>query len=353
MICRSSLLRAVSVVLITLLVISCTKPAEESAELHHFQLFALGTTVSLDFYDVSANKANNAMQEVTEDLRYMQNAWHPHKPGTLGRVNQILPLKGSFHTSGSVINLLQAAKPHFTNSEGLFNPAIGQLIKLWGFHEDEIAIKEPPQADKIKALVAAKPGLDQIEIKGTAIKGNNDQLLLNFGGFAKGFGIDLIIEHLREVGIHNAIVNAGGDLRVVGSKGSEPWRIGIKHPRQNGVIAAINVSGDEALVTSGDYERFFEYDGKRYHHVLDPRTGYPTTGVQSVTVVHQSAGAADAIATALMVAGEKDWPRIAKKMGARSVMVVLEDGRVQLTEKLQDRVEFKVQPLPKIDLIKL
>ena len=131
----------------------------------------------------------------------------------------------------------------------------------------------------------------------------NSAVSLNFGAFAKGYGIALEIKKLQALGIKNAVINAGGDLSVIGQHGDRAWNIGIRHPRNDTLLASVKVADNESVFTSGDYERVYYHDNKRFHHILDPRTGYPTQDAQSVTVIHSDAGRADAAATALFVAG--------------------------------------------------
>jgi thiamine biosynthesis lipoprotein len=176
------------------------------------------------------------------------------------------------------------------------------------------------------------------------MRGHNKAVQLDFGGIAKGMAVDIAIEHLRELGVNNAIINMGGDLRAIGSKGGKPWKIGIRHPRRNGVIASLETRGDESIFTSGDYERYFEYEGKRYHHILDPRTGYPAEGVTSVTVIHQEGVVADAATTALFIAGPDQWLDIARSMGVHDVMLIESNGRIHLTPSMQQRIQFE-QPV--------
>jgi thiamine biosynthesis lipoprotein len=183
--------------------------------------------------------------------------------------------------------------------------------------------------------------MDDIEYSDVTMLGHNQAVQLDFGGIGKGMAVDLAIEHLRELGISNAIVNMGGDLRAIGSKGGTPWKIGIRHPRNKGVIASLETSGDESVFTSGDYERYFEYEGKRYHHILDPRTGYPAEGVTSVTVIHKEGVVADAAATALFIAGPEHWLEIARSMGVRDVMLIDSAGRIHLTPSMQQRIQFE------------
>jgi len=170
---------------------------------------------------------------------------------------------------------------------------------------------------------------------------------LGFGGFAKGFAVDAAITALQQQGINDAIVNIGGDLRAIGSHGERPWVIGIRHPRQAGMIASIILKDDESVFTSGDYERFFQYDGKRYPHIIDPRSGHPADQATSVTVLHTNASLADAAATALFVAGD-NWPKIAHSMGVEHVMLVRPDGGIEMSPKMTDRVKLLSKQKPVI-----
>jgi thiamine biosynthesis lipoprotein len=189
-----------------------------------------------------------------------------------------------------------------------------------------------------------------IQLDGIKMQTNNPALKLDFGAFAKGYAVDRAIEVLREEGIQNAVVNAGGDLRAIGRHGDRPWRVGIRHPRQPGIIASVEVEGDESVFTSGDYERYFDWQGKRYDHIIDPRSGFPAHGLSSVTVFTQQADLADAAATAIFVAGPKqeDWLPVARAMGITGAMLVDEQGGVQITPGIRKRIHFEPESLPTI-----
>ena len=161
------------------------------------------------------------------------------------------------------------------------------------------------------------------------------------GAFAKGYAIDLAIAYLRSWGIENTGINAGGDLRVIGQHGDRPWRIGIRHPREDGVISWLDAEANESIFTSGDYERFYIHAGKRYHHILDPRTGYPAKGTASVTVIHDNAGIADAAATALFIAGPDRWWDIARSMGIHYVMLIDTRGNIHMNPAMAERINFQ------------
>jgi len=242
---------------------------------------------------------------------------------------------------GPVIqDMIETTTELSTQSEGMFNPAIGKIINLWDFALDELPKGPPPEDALIQKVLKQNPQMVDLKIEPLSLTTNNKSIALDFGAYAKGYGVDKAIEYLKSVGVNNAIINAGGDLRAIGSKGSKPWSIGIRHPREPGVIAGIEIQNDESVFTSGDYERFYDYQGKRYHHIIDPRTGYPADETTSVTILHKNAAIADAAATALFVAGPDHWQRIAKKMSIDKVMLIDKAGKVYLTRKMEKRLKF-------------
>ncbi len=317
---------------------------EAPTPVHHRQFLAFGTLIEVSIAGTDADTAARAMDAVEQEFRYMDDTWSPNRPNALARVNQLLATGEWFSVAPSVRPLIVRSQALYDDSEGLFNPAMGELIHIWGFDQDERPPGPPPPAEQIAAWVRAAPGMDDIELDGIRIRSRNPHVRLDFGGFAKGYGVDIAIARLRELGITDAIVNAGGDLRAIGRHGRRPWNVGVRHPRREGMIALIQVEGDEAVVTSGDYERYFEWEGRRYHHILDPRTGYPARGTTSVTVLHRDAGTADAAATALFIAGPGEWPRIARRMGVDRVMLVDSDGGVHLSPAMARRIRWQGAP---------
>ena len=327
-----------------LLLISCSpKPT-----VYHQQLLVFGTIVDIKLWGVKEEKGQQLVSQLSEDFQYMHRTWHAWKSGALSRTNLFLASGKSFSGGPSVLPLIKRAAELSDLSEGLFNPAIGNLIALWGFASDEPPKGPPPSPEEIQNLLDQSPSMSNIKINGINIQGNNPGLKLDFGAFAKGYAVDRTIETLREAGIQHAVVNAGGDLRAIGQHGSRPWRVGIRHPRQQGILASVETSEDESIFTSGDYERYFDWQGKRYDHIIDPRTGYPAEGLSSVTVFADQADLADAAATALSVAGPKDWLPVARAMGINGAMLVDEQGIIQITPGIRDRIHFEIDTLPQM-----
>lgn len=326
-------------VAVLLLLAACDNIAHDQ-KVHKEEFLAFGTLVNLVIYGESEQQAHTAVKFAIADFMQMHQAWHPWQQGALGDVNRALATGKSIKIDVSISELVSKSRMYYETSKGFFNPAIGGLVKLWGFEESELIARAPPSHKALKQYLQSNPQLADVEQDDLILRSRNPAVLLDFGGFAKGFGIGKVVDHLKKIGLRNFIVNAGGDLQVVGSKGGEPWLIGIRHPRDNGILASIKISGEDSVFTSGDYERYFIFEGKRYHHILDPRTGTPANDFQSVTIVHPEAALADAAATALFVAGKDAWKAVAQSMGIQQVMLVERNGDVLITPQLHQRVEF-------------
>ncbi|MGD8874998.1 MAG: FAD:protein FMN transferase [Gammaproteobacteria bacterium] len=320
-----------------LLLVGCTAPPAD----YHQSLFIFGTLVDITLHDVPEEQAETAVAAVDDDFQRMHRDWHAWKPGgELVELNRHLAAGEGTTVSDFLLPLLLQARTLSIQSDGLFNPAIGRLIALWGFHSDEPPPGPPPSVEAIETLLAGNPDMQALVIKGNQVSSDNPLVQLDLGGFAKGYALNQAIARLRSLGVNNAIVNAGGDLCVTGRHGDRPWQVGIRHPQGEGVIAALAVADGECVLTSGNYERYREFEDVRYAHILDPRTGWPVRHVASATVIHADGAVADAAATALTVAGPDDWQRIARRMGLVYVMLVDESGTVYLSPAMAGRIRF-------------
>jgi len=306
---------------------------------YHSQFLAFGTLVDLTIIDVPLDQAEAAAAAIEQDFQRMHRSWHAWDPGPLGRVNKLLETGAWFAAPPSVLPLVKQGKQLSEMSDDLFNPAIGHLIKIWGFHTNDPENARPPPQAQISKLVAQNPRMQDIDIEGIRMRSRNPAVKLDFGAFGKGYGIDLAIQHLRELGIDDAIINTGGDLRAIGSRQGVPWKIAIRRPSGSGVLGIIEVKGDESVFTSGDYERMFVWKGKRYSHIIDPRSGYPAEGTTSVTVIHDDSSVADAAATALFIAGPERWYDIARQMGIHYVLLVDDKGTLYMNPAMHRRLK--------------
>ncbi|MCB1736372.1 MAG: FAD:protein FMN transferase [Gammaproteobacteria bacterium] len=304
-------------------------------------LYVFGTLVDVRVASADRNAFDAAMREIEQRFQGMHHALHAWQPGMLVDLNTAIASGKTRCVSAEIVQLIERSAQAERASGERFNAAIGGLIGLWGFHTDEpLTGDPPPAAEVIRKLVAARPRVTDLSIDGAGcVRSSNPTVSLDFGGIAKGSAVDAAIGILRKHGLDNAIVNAGGDLRAVGSRDGLPWRIGVRHPKQGGALAEIEVIGDESVFTSGNYERFNEYDGVRYAHILDPQTGYPVVGIASATVIHKDADWADAAATALVVAGVAHWQEVVTGMQLDQVLLVDEQGHLHMTPAMQARVK--------------
>ncbi len=327
-------------VLLCVLLAACARPPR----VHERSLYVFGTLVSVSAWTRDEAAFDKAVERLDKQFQRMHRDWHAWRgDGELVRLNRALAAGESMRISDFLLPLLTRGKRLFDASDGLFDPAIGRLIALWGFHDDEPPGGPPPDAGAIAKLVAAAPGMDDIHIAGHQVYSDNPRVALDLGAYAKGYALNVAIGTLHELGIDNAIVNAGGDLCVSGAHGDRPWHIGVRHPQGGGVIASLDVRDGECVLTSGNYERYREYRGVRYAHIIDPRSGYPVEHIASATVIARDGALADAAATALSVAGAPLWRRIARQMGVDEVMLVDGEGRVYLTPAMEQRIHLETR----------
>ncbi|MEZ6017716.1 MAG: FAD:protein FMN transferase [Planctomycetota bacterium] len=219
---------------------------------------------------------------------------------------------------------------------GAFDPTFKSAGKLWDFKA------KPPRipSDEELALALSRVGWKRVAVDLEASTVTLPEgAALGLGGIAKGYGVDCAMSVLMKRGIKHAIVNAGGDLKALGKRLDEPWRVAIKHPRERERVLAVLPVSNICLVTSGDYERFFELDGVRYHHILDPRTGRPSQGCMSATVLAPDAAFADALATALCVLSPEEGLAVIAKLPRVEALVVGLDGSVHRSPGLKTLAE--------------
>lgn len=331
------------------IILCLTSCAEQGEQPYRADFFVFGTLVGISIWGVPDEQAEKATQVVIQELQTMHNDWHAWHPSQITELNQVIAQGGTVTIQDQhILTLLQRAQQFSQQSDDLFNPTIGKLIELWGFHHDELPQNPPPTDEAIAQLVNLKPTMADIVITDNQISSHNPAVQLDLGAFAKGYAVDLAIKRLGELGIENAIVNAGGNLKAIGKMNQRPWMIGIRDPNGEDVLAGIAIEGEESVITSGNYERYLEYQGVRYSHILDPRTGKPAKDFSSVSVIDPNATLADAAATALSIAGLQDWYRIAKQMGVKNVILVDVAGNVYLNPRMAARVQFNPKKKPNV-----
>jgi FAD:protein FMN transferase len=306
------------------------------------QGYVFGTLVEVTVYGEPDAKARQAAGAVMHEFQRLHDMLHAWKPSELTALNTALAQGKTVEVAPEMTAILADARQLSDRSGGLFNPAIGRLIHAWGFQADEFkpVLPDPKQ---IAALVKDDPRMDDLVFAGNTVGSRNRAVQLDLGGYAKGYALDRAAAILRQMGVHDALINIGGNVLALGSHGDRPWRVGIQHPRKPGPLATLDLRDGDAIGTSGDYQRFFEIAGKRYCHLIDPRTGWPVQGVQAVTIITHGPRAgvlSDADSKPLFLSGAPGWRAAARTMGVEEALLVDGEGRVHLTAAMQKKLDF-------------
>ncbi len=326
--------------------------------LHTQESFVFGTRVEVLVWGASAEAARTATAEVLREFDRLHRTYHAWKPSELTALNDAIAAGRPHEVSAELAALIGEAQAAAKQSDYLFDPGIGALVKLWGFH-DENFVARLPDAQKLAALQARKPSIGKLKLVNGRVTSadprdtasHNFSVALDFGGYLKGVALDRAAAILKSHGIHNALINIGGNVLALGAKGDQPWRVGVQHPRAaasgGAPLATLELRDGEAIGTSGDYQRYFEVDGRRYSHLIDPRSGEPAVGTQAVTVLippRENAGMwSDVASKPLFVAGD-DWQPVATALGIAHVLRIDAAGRLEITAALRQRLKLESAP---------
>ncbi len=297
--------------------------------------FGMGTEMAHRAYGENAAKALKAVEEEAKRLERLLSRFTPESD--VGRINA--GAGGKPVTVGvETLKILELAADVSAISRGCFDVTIAPLADLWDYKN----AVSPPEAGRIRGVLPLVGYRDIVFDKAEKTAGlKREGQSMDLGGIAKGYASDRFMEIFSEYGVVSAFSNIGGNVSTLGSKpDGSAWRIGIRHPRAEDLIGVVETC-EEAVVTSGDYERYFtDAAGKRYHHILNPKTGYPAeSGLISVTVVAKSAMLADALSTAVFVAGLELGAAILSNYKQAEAVLIDEKLRVYVTRALKNRFE--------------
>lgn len=305
---------------------SCTK-----------QLFAMDTFMSFTAYGKNCEKAVDAAIDEVERLDALLSTGK--ETSEVSRINAA----GGGEVSEDTAVILQEAMEVYQRTEGLFDVSIYPLMELWGFPSQEYHVPTREELLEVLSLVDAS----KIAFDGTYIKLLEGQRI-DFGGIAKGYTSARVMDIFQEYGIHSGMVTLGGNVQVLNKKldGSK-WQVAIRDPEHEGKILGVLGVENQAVITSGGYERYFEEDGETYIHILNPRTGYPADkDLISVTVISEDGMLADALSTSLYLMGREEAVSYWEKYGEEFEMVlVTEKGEILVTEGICKEFETEEEYL--------
>jgi len=289
----------------------------------------LGSIATVTLAGVEPGRAQVGLEAafaVFERVTWSMNEWAPGTP--LASLNAAAG-RGWVPLPGDLCDALARAKDGAERTGGRFDPTWAALSGLWRF---DVPDPRPPPEEALRAA-CARVDHEGLELRPRARGGCDARLArpgmkVGLGGLAKGWALDAAARALRALGFHDFLLQAGGDLYAAGARGGEPWTVGVRDPRGGKLDALLAIPiRDAAFSTSGDYEHAYVAGGRRYHHLIDPRTCRPAAGLRSVTVLAPTAVEAEIQGKALFVAGPEHVLRLAREAGVE-VIVVDEEGRV-------------------------
>jgi thiamine biosynthesis lipoprotein len=315
--------------------VACSPPP-----LYQQQAYVFGTLVEVSVYGAPEPQARQATAAVLARFDELHQRLHAWQPSELSRLNAALARGERAEVTPEVAAMLRDAQALAGQTDDLFNPAIGGLIALWGFHADTPQA-QVPDAAAIARWVNAAPRMRDLHFAGDTVWSDNRAVQLDLGGYAKGRALDDAAAILKARGIRNALVNIGGNVIALGRHGDRPWRVGIQHPRQPGTLATLDLRDGEAIGTSGDYQRYFEAGGHRYSHLIDPRSGWPASAMQSVTVLvagDRAGTRSDALSKPLFIDGPAKLADHAARLGIADYLAVDAAGKTHVSPAMQARL---------------
>jgi thiamine biosynthesis lipoprotein len=308
------------------LIFSLMVPASLPAEIFKRNAVLMGTDIEItvsDTHDVSVSAAVDAALQEIERIENEMSEWKQGTP--LSLINQDSG-KEAVEVPQELFNVISAAQKISELSNGAFDISWAGMRGLWNFSRGSERI---PRADEIKERLSLVNYKNiQIDSSKKTVFLKIPGMAIGLGAIAKGYAVDKAMQVLVNHGVENAIVKAGGDMRIQGTKDGRPWDIGIKHPRDRRRLLATLPLSNISLSTSGDYERYFIKDGILYHHIMDPKTGYPARGCQSVTILAPDTMTSDALSTTVFVLGPGNGMKLIKSLPGIEGIIVDGNGGI-------------------------
>lgn len=299
--------------------------------------FLLDTVVEITAYGPGAEAAVGEAFAEIKRLHDLTNRFD--EASQISEINRAAG-KAKVLVDADVLTMIKRSRELADRVDRTFDITVGPLADLWGIGRKGDYV--PARADVEKVLPLVDYRLVVVDEPPGTVYLPKAGMSLDLGGIAKGYAVDRVIELLKARGVKSALVNAGGDVRVIGRRpDGKPWRIGVQDPRKpDAVIARLSLENWDTMETSGDYQRFIEKDGVRYSHILDPRTGFQPRRLASVTMVINNSADGDVLSTALFVLGpERGLELLGQFPGAEAIMVT-DDGKVIVSKGLEGKVEL-------------
>jgi len=294
----------------------------------------MGTAVDVELWSDDATKANEALAAVIAEMHHIDDTMSPFKPDSeLSRINR----EAAEHPvpiSREMYDILAKSIEFSKLSDGAFDVTFSSVGYLYDYRQ-HIKPTDEQIAQALPAISYRHIKLDPVK---RTVRYDREGVRVDLGGIAKGWAVDRSIEILKARGITNAMVMAGGDSRLLGDRRGRPWSVGIRNPFKEGEVIAVLPLQDTAISTSGDYERYFDEGGVRYHHIINPKTGKSANGVHSVTVLAADATTTEGLTKSIFVKGPVEGMRLIEGMKGVDAIIVDAQGRLLYSSGLRSVV---------------
>jgi thiamine biosynthesis lipoprotein len=323
---------------------------ERNGGVYEDQLNVLGSFAQISISGMQPEAARQAALAVEKDLQTLDYIGYTFEAeGELHQLNEAIAQGRGMTVSDDLVELIMEAKKLSAASDGLFNPATGELTALWEFHCGKEQCSEVPYPDEVQRLIdeqvakiiAGHPSMDDLIINGNQVSSRNRLVKLEFGDIIRGLALEKGIAHLEDMDVSNAMIDIGGSVRTMGRRGKHDWWVGIPDASGKHLLGSIENIHDQAVVTVRAFDQSF---GKRdlvYRHIVDPRSGLPVRDVLAVTVMHDNAMVANASAMAFLVAGMDDWKTVADRMDAHRILMIAKDGTLYTSPAMEHIIHWK------------
>jgi len=290
----------------------------------------MGTAVSVELQHADAAQGRALIARVMDEMKRIDALMSTYKPDSeLSRVNATAA-NSPVPVSSELFRLIQKALSYSALTGGAFDITYASA----GYLYDYRAGKRPDQASLKAALPAINYRFVRLDEKHGTVSFRRAGVRVDLGGIAKGYAVDRCIAILQQAGVRNALVSAGGDTRVIGRRTDHPWNVGIRDPRKRDGIVSVIPLEDAAISTSGDYERFFEENGVRYHHILDPASGDSARALHSASIIGEHAIDTDALSTSVFVLGVEKGLALINSLPATEAIIIDNQGLLHYSEGL-------------------
>jgi thiamine biosynthesis lipoprotein len=300
------------------------------AQWYEREATAMGTRIQVELWSEDPGVAEQALSAVVAEMHRVDAAFSPYKADSELSVLNTNAAKGWMTVSPELFALLERSAWVSKLTGGAFDITYASAGRYYNYRRGQA-----PDAKTLEALVQ-HINYRNVELRAQSreVRYAMEQVYVDLGGIAKGHAVDGAIAILQDLGISQASVAAGGDSRILGDRRGQPWTVGVRHPRNPDAIAVLLPLEDTAVSTSGDYERFFESDGVRYHHILDPETGSSAQGSVSVTILGAKSLLTDALSTSVFVLGPQKGLELINRLEGIDAIIIDASGKMRYSDGL-------------------